>query len=85
MAKSKISGEEPETLLYIARRARVLAFALPEPDKSRILKYVKKLEAEAASLTAAGSRSGVRRPTTRRRVAEPVRSPTATRRKKPLK
>ena len=56
MARGKGSREKPETLLYVARRAHVLANALPEPDRSRILKYVQKLEDEVASLRAARKR-----------------------------
>ena len=85
MAKGKGSGEQPETLLYIARRAHTLACALPEPDRSRILKYVQKLEKEAAALMAAASRSTAPGRKARRRVAKPARSPKATRPKKPRK
>lgn len=89
MAKRKGSEEEkegPETLLWIARRARTLAYALSEPDKSRILKYVRKLEAEAAALTALESEPDAPRQTKKRRQAKkPVRSPKTTRPKKPRK
>lgn len=69
--------EEPETLLDIVRRARVLARALSEPDRSRILDYVRELEAEVASLVAANGRSGERNEKARsqkprRRTERPV-------------
>lgn len=49
-ARRKEPKEDPEVLLDIASRARVLAGALPEPDKSRILEYVLELEGEAAAV-----------------------------------
>ena len=55
MARKKKEPEEgPETLLWIAGRARTLAHAVSEPDKSRILAYVKKLEAQAAAMMTPG-------------------------------
>ncbi len=42
--------EDPETLRDIARRARDLASALSDPDRSRILEYVGELEAEASAV-----------------------------------
>ena len=88
MAKRKKSEEEeqegPETLLWIAGRARTLAHALSEPDRSRILRYVRKLEAEAAALT--GSESDPEAPRQKKRRRQPKRStPKAARPKKPRK
>lgn len=84
MAKKKKSEEEredPETLLWIAGRARTLAHALSEPDRSRILKYVRKLEAEAAALAASDSDPEAPRQKKKRR--QPKRStPKAARPKK---
>lgn len=81
MAKSKGPKEEedleeePQALLDIARRARVLAGALPDPDKSRILRYVQKLEKEVMAMTARDARR-------KQRLADkPSRSPKAPRSK----
>lgn len=41
--------ESPGELRELARRARVIASAVPEPDKSRILSYAKELEKGASS------------------------------------
>src|SRR4029450_10788288 len=57
MVRRKDSEDEPETLLDIVRRARVLARALSEPDRTRILEYVEELEAEVASLKAGNSQA----------------------------
>lgn len=83
MARRKEPEEGPEALLAIARRAHVLARALPEPDRSRILRYVRKLEAEAASLSTASGRPKARRPKQRREMAKPVRSAKAAEAKLP--
>ena len=77
MVRRKEPEEGPETLLSIARRARVLARALSEPDRSRILAYVQKLETEVASLTAADSQPKTPRQKGRRLVERSVRSPKA--------
>jgi hypothetical protein len=71
MVRRKDSEDEPETLLDIVRRARVLARALSEPDRTRILEYVEELEAEVAALKSgngqaiARSQQKPRRPTER--------------------
>ena len=77
MVRRKEPEEGPETLLSIARRARVLARALSEPDRSRILAYVQKLETEVARLTAADSQPKARSQKGRRLVERSVRSPKA--------
>ncbi len=41
--------EDPETLLDVARRARSLADVLSNPERSRILDYVRDLEEEATA------------------------------------
>ena len=61
-------------MLAVARRAHMLAHALPEPERSRILKYVTKLEAEAAALLAADGRADARRAKRRRPTVRAVRS-----------
>ncbi|MBS0523268.1 MAG: hypothetical protein JSS04_06490 [Proteobacteria bacterium] len=41
--------ESPEQLRELARRSRVIASAVPEPDRSRILSYANELERMASS------------------------------------
>jgi hypothetical protein len=69
-------------LLDIVRRARVLARALSEPDRSRILEYVQELEAEVAALKTADGQSKARSQKARSqkgrgRTEKPARSPKA--------
>jgi len=82
MVRRTDSEDEPESLLDIVRRARVLARALPEPDRSRILEYVQELEAEVAALKAGNGQFKGRSPKARsqkgrRGTQKPVRSPKA--------
>ena len=79
MVRRKEPEEGPETLLSIARRARVLARALSEPDRSRILAYVQKLETEVATLLTADSQPKAKAGSQkgRRLVERSVRSPKA--------
>ena len=85
--KRKESQEEegPETLLWIAGRARTLARAVSEPDKSRILAYVKELEAKAASLMSGEIAPEAPAPKKRRQTKKPARSAKTARAKKPRK
>ncbi len=41
--------ESPRELRELARRSRVIASAMPEPDKSRLLSYANELENRASS------------------------------------
>lgn len=47
---SKSHEEEPETLRELARRTRVIAHAMHNKEKARLLAYADELEAEAREL-----------------------------------
>jgi hypothetical protein len=51
--EGKEGQESPELLREIARRSRVIASAVPAPERKRILAYAKELDSTAASLEAA--------------------------------
>ena len=77
MVRRKDSEDEPETLLDIVRRARVLARALSEPDRTRILEYVEELEAEVAALKGGNGQAKARNQKPRRPTERSVGSPKA--------
>lgn len=89
MSKRKRKGSEeeeaPETLLWIAGRARTLARAVSDPDKSRILAYVKELEAKAAALMTGEIAPDAPGQKKRRPAKKPARSAKTARPKKPRK
>lgn len=59
LGEGKEGQESPELLREIARRSRMIASAVPAPERQRILAYAKELDGMAASLEAATLESAI--------------------------
>ena len=50
MGQKREPLEDPDTLRELARRCRILASGVADPDKSRIAAYARRLENQARSM-----------------------------------